>query len=260
MKTLRSVAAALIVAAIFSFALSQEMEAVRFPRCQWIPATIVAAPGGAVTNGTSGDDVIYGTNGADVIYGNGGNDLICGNGGNDVIYAFAPDETLSLTACVDSVDLVSYYATSVDPGSGHDIVCGPSSSAGGYWTVLASSGNDTIGYALGVDEDLFGGSGSDTMRGALKYPGNVNSYSVINGGSGSDTLSAGEMFFYPGIDPTPYKVVADGGSGTDVVSGAAVDFLTGLLKGGSGFDTCTMAIGTATPELDFSASCEVKIS
>ena len=129
---------------------------------------------------------------------------------------------------------------------------------GGYWNVLASSGNDVIEYALGVDEDLFGGSGNDIMGGALKYPGNINSYTMINGGSGSDTLSTDEMFFFNGIERTPYKVVADGGSGTDTVHGAAVDLLTGILKGGSGFDTCTMAIETPTPELFFSSSCEVK--
>jgi len=129
---------------------------------------------------------------------------------------------------------------------------------GGYWNVLASSGNDVIEYALGVDEDLFGGSGNDIMGGALKYPGNINSYTMINGGSGSDPLSTDEMFFFNGIERTPYKVVADGGSGTDTVHGAAVDLLTGILKGGSGFDTCTMAIETPTPELFFSSSCEVK--
>jgi len=129
---------------------------------------------------------------------------------------------------------------------------------GGYWNVLASSGNDVIGYALGVDQDLFGGSGKDIMGGALKYPGNINSYTMINGGSGSDPLSAGEMLFFSGVDPFPYKVVADGGSGTDTVQGAAVDLLTGILKGGLGFDTCTMAIGTPTPELFFSSSFEAK--
>lgn len=57
-----------------------------------------------------------------------------------------------------------------------------------------------------------------------------------------------------------YKVVADGGSGNDTVHGAAVDLLTGVLKGGSGFDTCTMAIGTASPELVFHSSCEVTVT
>lgn len=259
MRASRIIILALLISASAGIALNGESTAASRPRCQGYFATIVAVAGGAVTNGTDGDDVIYGTNGDDLIYGNGGNDLICGRSGDDVIYAYGPDEPVSDTECVDSIDLDVAYTISIDGGGGNDVICGPSSSAGGYWEAKGLSGNDVVGYALGVDEILWGGSGNDTMAGALKYPGNLNSYSEVYGGSGNDDLNAGEMFFFVPNPQTPYDVLADGGSGADQVFGAAVDDLSGLLKGGSGFDTCTMVIGTATVELEFHKSCENQV-
>jgi Ca2+-binding RTX toxin-like protein len=258
MHAFRVLALATVILGASGSAFTNETEAARMPVCLGARATIVASAGG-ISNGTAGDDVIAGTNGDDIIYGNGGDDLICGLAGDDVIYAYAPDGPVAAGGCVDSIDLDVPYTVSISGGSGDDVICGPSSTGGGYWAARGDGGSDVVGFALGVDEDVYGGSGDDTVQGALKYPGNLNSFSHVYGGSGRDDVSAGEMFFYDPIPPTPYAVLADGGSGSDHVSGAAVDLLSGLLKGGPGIDTWEMVVGTATVELVFDASCETQI-
>lgn len=249
----------ILMMGVIGFASTDATAATRARRCLGERATIVAVAG-AITSGTTGDDVIAGSSGADIIFGNGGNDLICGGTGNDVIYAYAPAEPLVAGRCVDSTDLDVPYTTEIVGGMGNDVICGPSSSRGGYWEAHGDIGNDVVGFALGVDEDIYGGTGSDTLQGALKYPGNVNSFSHAYGDSGNDHVAAGEMFFYDPITPTPYEVLADGGSGADWVYGAAVDLLSGRLKGGSGIDTCEMVIGTASVELLFDRSCETRLT
>lgn len=258
MRGIRMFALATLIAGMIGVTLPYSTEAARTQSCLRQRATIVAVAG-AVTNGTPGDDVIAGSPGNDIIYGNGGNDLICGRAGHDVIYAYAPEVAadVDLVDCADSIDLEAPYVTRIVGDSGNDVICGPSSTGGGYWSANGGSGSDIVGRALGVDEDIDGGSGNDTVYGALKYPGNLNSFSNAYGGSGHDRVSAGEMFFAEGITPTPYGVLADGGSGADEIFGAAVPSLNGLLKGGSGIDTCTM-VGTAVG-LAFHASCETQI-
>jgi Ca2+-binding RTX toxin-like protein len=258
MHGLRILGLAILIVGATGVASPTATAAARVRRCLGARATIVAVAG-AITNGTAGDDVISGTNGDDVIYGNGGNDRICGGSGDDVIYAYAPAEPLVAGKCVDSIDLDAPYTVAIVGGLGNDVICGPSSSGGGYWEAHGDGGGDVVGFALGVDEDVYGGSGNDTVQGALKYPGNLNSFSHAYGNSGRDVVAAGEMFFYDPIPPTPYEVLADGGSGADRVYGAAVDLLSGRLKGGSGTDTCEMVIGTATVELIFDPSCETQL-
>lgn len=257
MKSLSVLAAFAMALGLFVSALGGATAA-RSYVCLGQRATIVAPAGGGTVLGTPGDDVVYGSGRADIIFGNGGNDTICGRGGNDVIYATSTSEPVTAgdRACKDVDDTTESTKVAIDGGSGNDVICGPSSSGGGYWTANGSSGNDVIGPALGVDEHIYGGSGADEVNGALKYPGNLNSYSNAYGGSGNDRVEAGPMFYYAPIPVTPYHVIADGGSGNDTVHGAATDQVSGVLTGGSGVDTCALAIGTLTVEITFSSSCE----
>jgi Ca2+-binding RTX toxin-like protein len=92
-----------------------------------------------------------------------------------------------------------------------------------------------------VNEDLDGGGGNDTVRGA-------NSPGTLNGGSGNDTVSGrGTVNGDAGNDVVTGSPAADtirGGSGRDLVDGGDG---RDDIAGGSGTDTLTYPLSRLTP-------------
>jgi Ca2+-binding RTX toxin-like protein len=129
-------------------------------------------------NPTNGDDVLFGSSGYDQIFGKNGADNISGLGGNDELYGESQDDTLS-------------------GGTGDDFIHGGS----GDDTLRGDDGNDTLDgstnddflYGGGEDDYLTGGQGRDHLFGGGENDiivwANGDGNDVVDGGSGSDTLS-----------------------------------------------------------------------
>jgi Ca2+-binding RTX toxin-like protein len=120
-------------------------------RCRGLAATIVGDPGGGTVRGTPGPDVIVGSNGNDLIGGRGGDDVICGGAGLDFIDGQGGDDRVYGGADRDVLE--SYRGSDeLRGGSGDD---------------------DLISYSE-QPVRLYGGSGSDSLRGNVTdEPGHV---------------------------------------------------------------------------------------
>ncbi len=102
---------------------------------------IFAAPGGGVTSGTAGNDVICGTNGPDRLFGMGGHDLILGLGGTDQLAGGEGSDTI--------------YG-----GPGNDQLAG----GGGPDFLYGNEENDDLAGGFGTDQ-LYGNLGTDRLSG-----------------------------------------------------------------------------------------------
>lgn len=125
------------------------------PTCFGLPATIIGTPGDDDIDGTAGNDVIVGLDGGDTLDGLGGDDTICG--GAD---GAGPDEGDSITGGDD--------ADRIDGEEGDDIISGN----GGRDEIFGRSGLDQLhgsdnlfGGGPDVRDEVYGGSGSDTVTG-----------------------------------------------------------------------------------------------
>lgn len=180
------------------------------PACDGKPATIVAAPGQAVVQGTPGDDVIVALVGSHSVRGRDGDDTICTGPGADL----------------------------VEGGAGRDRII----DAGGKNTVRGDGGNDTIVTGSGSDE-IAGGNGNDTV-----YAGGGDDQ--VDGGSGRDTITTGAGSDRIDAGAGSDTVNAGGGdnrvSGQDgddrLIAGAGNDWINGQ----RGFDVCTPGAGSNT--------------
>ena len=189
-----------------------------------------------------------------------GNDLLVGGEGNDTLIGLSGDDTLLGNDGSDTLDGGS-GSDSVDGGSGNDSLSGGSqddtlSGGDGVDSLYGGTGNDSLaqgdftgdfGDTLSGGGVLYGGVGDDYLfaRG--------NSTSLLDGGSGNDTLESyfgGSLYGGEGDDriiiPLSSSSAAwdvDGGAGFDIVqlggnygpnlpdwSGVRnIEFLTGLL-------------------------------
>jgi Ca2+-binding RTX toxin-like protein len=177
-----------------------------------------------------GDDVIYGGAGNDTIYPGAGDDLSYGGEGDDVIYLSSGNDkedggegndTLKIASnhsgIATTIDLLlgQYYFTAqgssaffnltsienvdsqasadltildtpevnvITTGTGNDIV----KSVGGNDIISTGGGDDRVELATGFIYDVKSGSGDDEVILAL-------SYSALDGGSGTDTLTVKEL-------------------------------------------------------------------
>jgi Ca2+-binding RTX toxin-like protein len=163
----------------------------------------------AIINGTSGDDTLNGTNSADQIFGFAGNDILNGNGGNDQLDGGTGADTMSGGTGNDT-----YY---VDD-AGDSVIENSGEGTDNVRTTLAAyaltanvehlrftgSGSFT-GTGNGLNNDIYGGSSSDTLY----------------GGAGYDNLTGngGDDFLYGGADGD----VLSGGTGADYMEGNSGD-------------------------------------
>ena len=143
---------------------------------------IEGGAGNDTITGNSAANTIWGGLGNDVLNGDAGNDVLVGDDGDDVLSGGAGNDTLTGGNGTDTADYSAYAANltiSLSVTTAQTVVSGET---------------DT----LATIENLFGGSGSDTLTGS-------SSANVLKGGSGSDRLIGGL-----GNDSL------DGGTGTDV--------------------------------------------
>ena len=203
--------------------------------------------------GGAGNDVLNGGSGADTMQGGGGNDLLNGGGGNDSVQGGAGNDTLR----------GSFGQDTLLGGNGNDLIEG----GGAADSMVGGNGNDTLSYesdttgvsvSLGAGtaagghaggdtfsdfENLFGGSGNDSLNGDAndnRLDGGAGDDAAWGGG-GNDTLNGGA-----GNDTVNGNLgddTVDGGGGNDNILGAAGnDSLLGgfgndTLNGGAGDDT-----------------------
>jgi Ca2+-binding RTX toxin-like protein len=170
-------------------------DSARPKRCRGKVATIEVKPGGALTSGTAGRDVIIGTSGKDRIRGLGGDDVVCagagddrveGNSGDDQLLGEAGKDRVSGNAGDDKVDGDS-GADRLSGGSGKDFVQG----YGGRDRVSGGSGNDRVSGNSGNDR-ISGGSGRDRIwgrSGVDRIFARDGLRDSVNCGSGADTAT-----------------------------------------------------------------------
>ncbi|MBS2013904.1 MAG: calcium-binding protein [Deltaproteobacteria bacterium] len=164
---------------------------------------------------------IIGGSGNDNITGNSLNNVIDGRAGNDILNGGAGDDTFLQGSAADGNDTIS-------GGLGVDLVTYASRTADITAALDGTTASGDIGNSeadiLGTDvENLYGGSGADTLT------GNASANEIV-GGAGNDTIS--------------------GGAGDDTLEGGADD---DTINCGAGFDVNVGAVGTDTVNSD----CEI---
>ncbi len=172
--------------------------------------TLIGQAGQETLFGGDGADEISGLSGIALINGGAGADLLDGGAGADTIIGGAGDDTLTYeNSTAVSVDL------GTGAGSGGDA---QGDSISSIENVFAGSGNDTlIGNASG--NHLSGAGGADSLDGASGDDSLVggDENDTLSGGTGDDTLVGGA-----GID------IMDGGFGADrFVFGSLADINSG---------------------------------
>ena len=152
--------------------------------------------------GGQGNDFIFGNSDANLIDGYLGNDWIHGGAGNDTLRGGDGDDRLTGDAGADILQ----------GGSGRDVADYSVDTANivVYLTGYAVQGGDAEGDRLSGIEDVFGGSGNDTLNGdaaANWLAGNAGNDTLI-GNAGND-----ELWGDDGND------VFSGGAGADTMNG-----------------------------------------
>ncbi|MBD2520363.1 choice-of-anchor D domain-containing protein, partial [Nostoc sp. FACHB-973] len=195
---------------------------------------------GVVINGDDGNDTIQGGQGNDLIGGGAGSDTIYGNQGSDEIYG---DSTFPATASdakytgftfpskielfTNSRPVPTSAVTSGDDklygGDGEDVIYG-------------EGGNDAIATGNGSKEVVFGGAGDDAID-ARNSDGSNDSYKLIDGGTGTNTLQQNFTLLSPEIAITD-------SNNTALSNGATSDF--GLIAVDSSVGTTTTSQKTYT--------------
>jgi hypothetical protein len=140
-------------------------------------------------NGNNNVTVGYGAADSVLISGTGNNDITVGAGNGDVISI--DSGTGTLTVCGGADDVISVnttgYALNITSGAGDEIIA-----QGGGDTITGGDGDESFSV-YGDDNTITGGDGDDTidLMGASDGSGGAVDLagSVINGGSGTNTLS-----------------------------------------------------------------------
>ncbi|MEM6618200.1 MAG: calcium-binding protein, partial [Pseudomonadota bacterium] len=156
-------------------------------------------------NGGAGDDTITGGKDADRISGGDDNDRLSGDDGDDSIFGGSGDDTIfggegdDYLAVAGSNFLSGTNGSEAYGGAGDDLIYG-ASEAGLSHTLVGNGGADTLFSGSQSRDNLFGGSGDDTIF-ARRIDGN------IGGGGGNDRIN----LFALGTDKT--SLFIDGGAG-----------------------------------------------
>lgn len=125
--------------------------------------TLKGGKGDDLLHGDAGADVLKGSKGADSLFGHEGDDILSGNQHGDVLYGGSGDDTL-------------------EGGSGNDALHG-------------GLDNDVLKGGMGGDV-LFGSYGNDVLSGVrldtqAESLTDIDQSDFLNGGSGNDTILAG---------------------------------------------------------------------
>ena len=147
----------------------------------------IVGPGGA---GTENDDVLSGTSASEDILGGDGNDTLFGNNSEDTVNGRAGNDSLQGSLGQDVVD----------GGDGVDAVHGGLDA-------------DTVSGGMGADS-VFGGWGNDLVNGveddaATAALDDIDDADFLNGGSGDDTIIAGNADIVTAGDGADDIVVGD---------------------------------------------------
>ena len=191
--------------------------------------SIVAGQGADTVEGGQAGDTIYGGSGADVLSGNSGDDSVFGEAGADVIDGGTGSDTLFGGSGDDTFIMDDGYGTDTiyggEAGSDNDVLDLTRFDTTGATITYTSAesgtvthGSDTITF-YGIEEvaatdqadTLSGSSAGDSMAGGA---GNDQ----IDGNSGDDSLYGGSGDDLLIIDEN--DSVIDGGTGRDTVSAA----------------------------------------
>ena len=194
------------------------------------------------------------TENGDLIFGLEGSDIVDGGAGNDTIDGAAGDDTLTGGGGDDVLTFRPYYAVAVqEGGAGNDDLSGSR-------TAFIEQ-VDNRPYSFDSEFFLWGGTGSDTIRG-FNNPHNIAWYFnesgpvIANLGTGTATSPDGAdiLVGVRAITGSDFNDQITGSSGDDVIwYSPGVDALNGgagandLLKvGGFGAITASLAAGTYT--------------
>jgi Ca2+-binding RTX toxin-like protein len=141
-----------------------------------VTITLSSQTEGFTIIGSGFNDTLTGGSGTDIISGGAGNDTISGGGGTDQIRGGAGADNLT-------------------GGGASDILLYDTDTIGVIINLSANtaSGGDAQGDTIVTFENVYGGSGSDTLTGTnnanILYGNNGND--IISGGGGADTISGG---------------------------------------------------------------------
>jgi Ca2+-binding RTX toxin-like protein len=200
--------------------------------------------GGAVINGTTGDDILAGGAGNDLIQNGAGENQIGGRDGNDTLIGGTGRDDLHGAEGDDSL-LGGNGADTLYGGEGNDTLFGED----GDDILFGQSGDDTLYGGDGMDslqggpgnDLLFGGAGNDALHGGLDND-------TLIGGAGADTLfggvgddllvgnaGKGDNFSQPSY--------LNGGDGDDTIVAGNSD----IVSGGQGADLFTLGYWITDP-------------
>jgi Ca2+-binding RTX toxin-like protein len=112
--------------------------------------------------GTPGDDVMLGTPGDDVMSGLGGDDVICGGGGNDRIYGGPGFDRIQGGGGNDLI-LGQQGCDWIQGGDGNDVIMPGAGGVACAGTAEGGPGRDRFVIVQEGDNDVFGGTGRDTI-------------------------------------------------------------------------------------------------
>jgi Ca2+-binding RTX toxin-like protein len=180
--------------------------------------------------GGAGDDTILGYAGNDTLDGGSGNDSMTGGEGNDLYYVRDSNDVVT-EAASEGTDTVYSYLSSYTLGS--NVENGRVMSNG--TASLTGNGHNNFIYTGKGNNVINGGSGTDSVS---YYNGNngtgvtvslVSTAAQTTGGSGSDTLSSIENLY-----GTNYADKFTGNTGANYLRGYSGN---DTLDGGTGYDT-----------------------
>ncbi len=204
-----------------------------------------------------GNDSLMGRAGNDTLDSGSGSDTVDGGDGNDLWIAdhsglrSALAIDLNGTSALPGLGLVqNMEAFRLQSGSGNDTLTGHESS-GMIDIVRANAGDDDIRMAIGGDDSVYGGSGSDRLTVHIGLgegvstgywnSGSIDGYSGVFDGLGGNNLWFDDIDHFTVTDAVGGNDNIVTGAGNDMVSGGAGD---DVLNTGSGRDTVDGGEGT----------------
>jgi Ca2+-binding RTX toxin-like protein len=207
-------------------------------------------------NGTDGNDRLIGTIDNETLNGWGGNDVLDGRAGNDILNGGLGNDVLNGSVGADRMaggdGSDTYYVDNIG-----DVVSesNATASTGGTDTVYSYLATYTLGANVENGRILASGVANLTGNGLnnVLYAGAGNN--VLNGGTGTDTVSYGYAGGGVTVSLALATAQATGGSGSDTLIGienltgsAYADRLTGnsganVLTGGAGNDVLNGGVG-----------------
>ena len=149
--------------------------------------------------GSAGDDTILGGAGDDSINVSGtsdGADSVDGGSGTDTILAGTNNTTITLKALagIEAVTANGFTSVSIAGTSNADTLDFSTVTLTSITKIDAGGGNDTI-TGSGAADTILGSAGDDNLSGSggndsFQFSGTSDGFDAVDGGSGTDTLSA----------------------------------------------------------------------